>query len=132
MPLGSGLRNCIGLSKLAVSHAAFCHRCSVQRQKVSWPRRSAKVFTRIEDPPNESFAPRARDGFCVGVSSERSKTILVLRRSDDVVELEPVSSSVETGFVGKEPEGDKENLEVTEDGFCNVICEDDHHQDQFF
>ena len=38
MLLGSGLRNCIGLWKLAASHAALCHRCSVQRQKVSWPR----------------------------------------------------------------------------------------------
>ena len=70
--------------------------------------------------------------FCVGVSSERSKTILVLRRSDDVVELEPVSSSVETCCVGAEPEVDKEKLDVPEDGFCNVICDDDdHQQDQF-
>ena len=49
-----------------------------------------------------------------------------------MVELEPVSSSVETGCVGKEPEGDKEKLDVPEDGFCNMMCDDDHHQDQFY
>ena len=105
----------------------------MQRRKVSWPRWGAKVFSRIKDLPNESFAPRARDGFSVGASSERSKTILVHRRSDGVVELEPVSSSVETGCVGAGLVEDKEKLDVPEDGFCNVICDDDdHHQDQFF
>ena len=38
-------------------------------------------------------------GFVFGVSTERSKTTLVLRRSDGVVELEPVSSNVEMGCV---------------------------------
>ena len=34
--------------------------------------------------------PRSGEGIIDGVSPERSKTILVLRRSDDVVDLEPV------------------------------------------
>ena len=110
-------------------HAAFCHRCCVQGRKVSWPRWSAKVFSRIKDPPNDSNAPRAREGFFVGVTSERSKTILILRRSDGLVELEPVSSYVETNWVDPEPqEEEKEKLDVSEDGFCNVMCDDDHQQ----
>ena len=60
----------------------------------------------------------------------RSKTILVLRRSDGVVELEPVSSYVETGFVDPEPEEEKEKLDVPEDDFCNVMCDDDHQQEE--
>ena len=133
MLLCSGLPNSSELWPLAVSHVAFCHRCSVQGWKVLWPRWRAKVFSRIKDPPNDSFAPRAREGFFVGVSSERSKTILVLRRSDGVVELEPVSSYVETGCADPEPEEEKEKLDVPQDGFCNVMCDDDYQQeDQFF
>ena len=47
-------------------------------------------------PPNDTFAPRAREDFFVGMSSERSKTSLV--------ELEAVSSYVETGCVDAELE----------------------------
>ena len=57
-----------------------------------------------------------REGFFVGVSSERSKTILVLRRSDGVVELEPVSSYVEMSCVDPEPQEEKQMLDVPEDG----------------
>ena len=121
MLLCNGLPNSSELWPLAVSHAAFFHK---------W---RAKLFSRIKDPPNDSFAPRAREGFFVGVSSERSKTILVLRRSDGVVELEPVSSYVETGCVDPKFEEEKEKLDVPEDGFCNVMCDDDYQQeDQFF
>ena len=82
---------------VAVSHAPFCHRCSVQSRTVSCGfDESANVFSRIKDPPHDSFALRAREGVFVGESSERSKTILVLRRNVDVVELELVSSYVET------------------------------------
>ena len=104
----------------------------MQGQKVSWPRWGVKVLLCTKDTPNDSFAPRAREVFLVGVSSERSKTILVLRRSGGVVELEPVSLYV-TGFVGAELEEEREKLKVPEDGFCNVMCDDDHQQeDQFF
>ena len=44
MLIGSGLPNSTELWPLAVTHAAFCHRCSVQGRKVSWPRWGAKVF----------------------------------------------------------------------------------------
>ena len=108
MLLSSGLPNSSELWPPAVSHAAFRHRCSVQGRKVFWPRWGAKVFSRVKDPPNDLFAPRARESFFVGVSSERSKTILVLRRSDGVVELEPVSSYVETGCVDPEPQEERE------------------------
>ena len=54
-------------------NAACCNRGPVR--KVSWPRWSAKVFSRMRGPPKDSFAPRAREGFSVGVGSERSKTI---------------------------------------------------------
>ena len=50
------------------------------------------------------------------MSSERSKTILVLRRSDGVVELEPVSSYVEMSCVDPEPQEEKQMLDVPEDG----------------
>ena len=63
MLLGSGLPNCSDLWPLAQTHSAFCHRCSIQDWKVSLPRWGAKVFSRIKDPPNDSFAPRAREGF---------------------------------------------------------------------
>ena len=100
---------------------------------MSWPRWGAKVFSRIKDTPNDSFAPRAREGFFVGVSSERSKTIVVLRRSDGVVELEPVSSYVEMSCVDPEPQEEKQMLDVPEDGFCNVNRDIDQQQeDQFF
>ena len=49
-----------------------------------------------------------------------------------MVELEPVSSSVETGCVDAGLVEEKDKLEVTEDGFCNMMCDDDHQQDQFF
>ena len=133
MLLGSGLPNSSDLWPLAVSHAAFCHRCSVQGRKVSWPRWGAKVFSKIKDTPNDSFAPRARAGFFAGVSSEWSKTILVLRRSDGVVELEPVSSCVEMSCVDPEPQEEKQMLDVLDDGLCNVIRDTDQQQeDQFF
>ena len=48
-----------------------------------------------KDTPKDSFAPRAREGSFVGVSAERSKTILVQRRNGGVIELEPVTSYVE-------------------------------------
>ena len=83
--------------------------------------------------PNDSLAPPARERFFVGRSSERSKTILVLRRSDGVVELEPVWSYIETECVDAELDEEKEKLDVPQDGFCNAMCDDDHQQeDQFF
>ena len=97
MLLGSGLPNSSDLWPLAVSHAAFCHRCSVQGRKVSCPRWGAKVFSRIKDTQNDSFAPRAREGFFCW--SEFRKVQNHSRFSggvNGVVELEPVSSSVST------------------------------------
>ena len=133
MLLGSRLPNSSDLWSLAVSHAAFCHKCSAQSRKVSWPRWGAKVFSRIKDTTNDSFAPRAREGFLVGVSSERSKTILVLRGSDGVVELESVSSYVEMSCVDPEPQEEKQMLDVPEDGLCNVIRDNDQQEEkQFF
>ena len=66
------------------------------------------------------------------MSSEPSKTVLVLTRSDGVVELEPVSSYVETGCVDAETQEEKEKLNVLEDGFCNVMFDDDHQQEDQF
>ena len=67
-----------------------------------------RFFSKIKDTPNDSFAPRAREGFFVGVSTERSKTTLVLRRHDDVVELEPVTSYVEMSD-DPEPQEERKN-----------------------
>ena len=132
MLIGSGLPNSTELWPLAVKHAAFCHRCSVQGRKVSWPRWGAKVFSKIKDTPNDSFAPRAREGFFVGVSTERSKTILVLRSHDEVVELEPVTSYVEMSGDDPEPQEEKK-IDVHEDPISNVLRDNDQQQqDEFF
>ena len=40
-----------------------------------------------------------------------------------MVELEPVSSNVEMVCVDPRTEEEKEKLDVTEDGFCNVLCD---------
>ena len=124
MLIGSGLPNSTELWPLAVTHAAFCRRCSVQGQK---------VFFKIKDTPKDSFAPRAREGFFVGVRTERSKTILVLRRNDGVIELEPVTSYVEMSDDDPEPQEKEKDFDVHEDGICNVPRDSDQQQqDEFF
>ena len=136
MLIGSSLPNSTELWPLAVTHAAFCHRCSVQGRKVSWPRWGAKVFfffSKLKDTLKDSFAPRAREGFFVGVSTERSKTILVLRRIDSVIELEPVTSFVEMSDDDPEPQEEEKDFDVHEDGICNVLRDSDQQQeDEFF
>ena len=92
-----------------------------------------RFFSKLKDTPKDSFAPRAREGFFVGVSTERSKTILVLRRIDSVIELEPVTSFVETSDDDPEPREEEKDFDVHEDGICNVLRDSDQQQeDEFF
>ena len=92
-----------------------------------------RFFSKIKDTPNDSFATRAREGFFVGVSTERSKTILVLRSHDEVVELEPVTSYVEMSGDDPEPQEEEKKLDVHEDPISNVLRDNDQQQqDEFF
>ena len=68
----------------------------------------------------------------MGVSTERSKTILVLKRNDGVIELEPVTSYVVMSDDDPEPSEEEKDFDVLEDGICNVLRDSDQQQDDFF
>ena len=90
-------------------------------------------FSKIKDTPKDSFAPHAREDFFVGVSSERSKTILVLKTNDGVIELEPVTSYAKMSDDDPEPQVEEKDFDVHEDGICNVLRDSDQQQqDEFF